>query len=334
MKRKKTVSTSLVSYKKYRFTLKIPEFQISFNTYLFFGLGYLIFISFVIYYFNRPGLISHKYPNQAKVAGESTETNSQINFPKVPVLRNSQPFPEITAESVMVVDVESLSVLLEINSDQKMLPASTTKILTALVSLEFYPLDKVLQVNGNVIDGQRMGLVTGEEITVENLLYGLLIYSANDAAEVLAHNFPGGRDLFVSTMNMKAQELGMENSKFTNPSGLDGDGHYSTARDLIKLSLYAMRIPVISHIVSLKDITVMSVDGKIVHKLRNINQLIGSVDGVIGIKTGWTENAMENLITYIRRDDKELVISVLGSKDRFSDTKKLIDWIYSNYSWD
>jgi D-alanyl-D-alanine carboxypeptidase len=178
-----------------------------------------------------------------------------------------------------------------------------------------------------------MGLINGEKMKVEDLLYGLLVYSANDAAEVLAQNYPGGRDAFVGAMNAKAVELHLENTSFKNPTGLDGNGHVTTARDLIRGASLAMQIPEFARIVGTKQAVVKSENGKIVHRLTNINELLGVVEGVLGVKTGWTENARENLVTYIERDNKKIMIALLGSQDRFGETKELIDWIFANYAW-
>ncbi len=224
-------------------------------------------------------------------------------------------------------------VLFEKNSDAGFLPASTTKILTALIVMDYYSPDTIIEIDNIGVEGQKMGLVKGEEISVENLLYGLLIYSANDAAEVLASNYLGGREVFISAMNEKARNLHLENSLFVNPSGLDDYGHISTARDLVRVAKYAMKNQYFAKIVGTKERLATSVNGEIKHRLVNINELIGEVDGVLGVKTGWTENARENLITYIDRDGNEIIIALLGSQDRFGETKELINWIFENYEW-
>jgi len=178
-----------------------------------------------------------------------------------------------------------------------------------------------------------MGLYLGEQMTFENLLYGLLVYSANDAAETLAQNFPGGYDNFITAMNQKATDLSMTNSYFDNPVGLDTDGQHSTARDLIRASEVAMRNPEFAKVVGTKQITVTDITGKSIYSLKNINELLGVVPGVMGVKTGWTENARENLVTYMDRDGHKIMIALLGSQDRFGETKELIDWIFTNYEW-
>ncbi|MEK7498213.1 MAG: D-alanyl-D-alanine carboxypeptidase family protein [Patescibacteria group bacterium] len=253
---------------------------------------------------------------------------------KLPVLSESVGFPILSAQGVLAYDIDSGVTLYEKNPEKPLLPASTTKIMTALIALDAYPLDKVLIVgSGTLVDGQKMGLVAGSEITVENLLYGLMVYSANDAALTLAQNYEGGEESFIEAMNKKAVELGLKNTHFANPVGLDGDSQRSTARDMVLLSSVAMKNPEFAKIVGTKKIVVQSIDGKYIFPLTNINELLGKVDGVMGVKTGWTEGARENLISYIDRDGKRIMVAVLGSQDRFGETKELIDWIYKNYTW-
>lgn len=256
-------------------------------------------------------------------------------FTPIPVLAQNSSFPIVSAQAALAVDLTSGVYLYEKNPDVSLLPASTTKIVTALTAMEYYPLDKILTVGKVTVVGQKMDLITGEKIKFEDLLYGLLVYSANDAAEVLAENHHGGYEAFVSAMNLKARQLHLDNSKFSNPAGLDdGDGHTTTAHDLIRVSEIAMRNPEFAKIVGTREIVVKSVDGKIVHSLRNINELLGRVPGVEGVKTGWTEGARENLVTYIKRDNRKVMIAILGSQDRFGETRELIDWIFGNYTWE
>lgn len=243
-------------------------------------------------------------------------------------------FPVISAQSVLAVDLDSGKTLYEKNPDLALLPASTTKIVTALVAMGYYPDDAILTVNGIRVDGQKMGLVSGEKIKAKDLINGLLIYSANDAAEVLAANYPGGRDAFIAAMNLKARQLNLTNTNFTNPSGLETANHFSTARDLVRVSKHAMQNDQFAKVVATRESVVKSADGKINHKLANINELIGKVDGVLGVKTGWTENARENLVTYIERDGKRIMIALLASQDRFGETEELIEWIFENYEWE
>lgn len=257
------------------------------------------------------------------------------NFPPVPVLSESAAYPILSAQGVLAVDITSGVPLYEKNSELPLLPASTTKIITALVSLDSYNLDEVLTVpEKSRVDGQKMGLYPGEQMRFENLLYGLLVYSANDAAETLAYDYPGGYDAFINAMNIKASDLAMVNSHFANPVGLDEDDQHSTARDLVRVSEVAMRNPVFAKIVGTKQIQIKDESGKAAYNLKNINELLGNVPGVLGVKTGWTENARENLVTYLERDDHKIMIAILGSQDRFGETKELINWIFDSYKWE
>lgn len=256
------------------------------------------------------------------------------SFPKNPVLKDGLSFPVISAQGAIAADLESGVPLYEKNSNAKLLPASTTKIITALVSLDFYKLDQILVVPKGVgVDGQKMGLYVGEQIKVEDLLKGLLVYSANDAAMTLAINYPGGYEAFVATMNAKAQELSMTNSHFENPVGLDGATQETTAKDLLRASEVAMRNTEFAKIVGMESVSISDATGKTKYSLKNVNELLGNVSGVLGIKTGWTENARENLVTYIERDGHTVVIVLLGSQDRFGETKELINWIFGSYEW-
>lgn len=271
------------------------------------------------------------------------------NFPANPVLKeNSSPlggkqvFPILSAQGALAVDLDSGVSLYEKNPDAVLLPASTTKIVTALVALDTYSLDQVLTVpRGINVDGQKMRLYIGEQMRVEDLLYGLLVYSANDAAMTLAINYPasspsgnlGGYDAFVEAMNEKAKDLSMTNSYFENPVGLDGVAQTTTAKDLLRATEVAMRNPQFAKFVGTKSVSLADATGKVKYNLKNINLLLDEVPGVLGVKTGWTENARENLVTYIERDGRKVVIVLLGSQDRFGETKQLIDWIFDNYEW-
>lgn len=243
--------------------------------------------------------------------------------------------PELSASSIMAIDVDSMVTLSEKNSDQRHFPASTTKIMTAMVALENYSLDQVLTVTAESIkvDGNLIKLVPGEQMTVESLLYGLLVGSGNDAALVLAENFQGGTTDFVVAMNKKAQDWKLENTHFTNPVGFDEEGHFSTARDLARLAIIAIKNPLLAQIVSTPGIVITDVSGQKTHFLKNTNELVGKLAGVHGVKTGWTENAGECLITLTERNGEKVMTVILGSKDRFRETQTLIEWIFQNFTW-
>jgi len=244
------------------------------------------------------------------------------------------PGPEISAGGVVILDVDSGVFLYTRNSEQLLAPASTTKILTALVALDAYQLDDVVTVKTIPSDGQMMGLVSGERITIENLLYGTLIHSGNDAALALAENYPGGVPKFVSAMNEKAKALHLTKSTFTNPVGYDDPNHKMTPLDLSRLARVALDHKTIAKMVAIPEITISDVTHTYFHHLKNVNQLLGKIPGVGGIKTGWTEEAGENLVTLMERNGHRVIIVILQSKDRFGETAKLIDWVFTDYQWE
>jgi D-alanyl-D-alanine carboxypeptidase (penicillin-binding protein 5/6) len=240
---------------------------------------------------------------------------------------------EITATSVVVQDATSGVYLFRRASTMQLSPASTTKILTALVVLDSMGLEDIVTVGTVQNNGQTMGLVSGERITVENLLYGMLILSGNDAGYALANAYPGGFDAFIAAMNKKAQDLHLSMSHFTNPVGYDDPNHYVTAEDLARLADVALENKTFAKMVGIPQITISDVTHTYFHRLSNVNQLLGKIPGVAGIKTGWTEEAGENLVTLIDRGGRKIIIVVLHSQDRFGDTIRLIDWVYGNYDW-
>jgi D-alanyl-D-alanine carboxypeptidase len=243
------------------------------------------------------------------------------------------PGPEVTATGVVVLDIDSGVYLYKRNETVELSPASTTKLLTALVALDNYNLDDVVTIKPMNIDGQVMGLIPGEKITVENLLYGALIYSGNDAAWALSDYYPGGEPKFVDAMNEKAKELHLIHSHFTNPVGFDDPNHKMTPIDLAMLGEAALDNKTIAKMVAIPEITISDVTHTYFHQLRNVNELLGKIPGVGGIKTGWTEEAGENLITLVERNGHRVITVVLHSQDRFGDTSKLIDWVFGNYQW-
>lgn len=251
------------------------------------------------------------------------------------------PAPNITARSVIVIDQASSVMLLGKNEKMALLPASTVKIMTALIALDAYQLTDVLTVKQINDLGQNIKLIEGERLTVQNLLYGLLVSSANDAALVLAQNYPGGTEAFVKQMNQKATQLNLLSTYFANPTGLDSDEEgkplrdysYTTALDLARLVAYALNNPDFAQIVATEKITITDVEGKIKHPLYNLNQLLGKVTGLKGVKTGWTQEAGECFVAYTQRNGQGIISVILDSEDRFGETTKLIDWVFTNYHW-
>lgn len=242
--------------------------------------------------------------------------------------------PNLTAKSVILMDVPSAVVIYAKYPRLILTPASTTKIMTALVVLDYYKLNKVLTVDFVETTGAQMGLTIGDRVTVENLLYGLLINSGNDAATILALKYPGGNEKFIDKMNKKAEQLHLLETHFTNVTGLEAKNHYTTSVSLARLAAIAMQNLEFAKIVGTKVTDVRDETGKKIYHLENVNKLLGVIPGLNGIKTGWTEEAGECLVASAKRNGRELVSVVLGSTDRFGDTKNLLEWGFGNIEWE
>lgn len=245
-----------------------------------------------------------------------------------PYVVNPYP-PTLTAEGSYIVDLETFTPVYARNAKNHFLPASTAKIMTALVAYDIYKTDQILTIDSPLLEGQLMELVPEERITVENLLYGTLVHSGNDAAYALADSY--GLDKFVELMNKKAQDLHMIDSHFSNPAGLDHSNQYTTAYDLALAGRELLKNPYLAKIVSTKEIIISDVDFKNFHTLTNVNRLLGEIQGIGGLKTGYTEESGENLVSlYKRRDGHEFILVILKSLDRFQDTTNAVEWINAN----
>ena len=255
----------------------------------------------------------------------------------VPVpIQYSKQVPELTAESYIVYDVQTPSILTMKNERRRLFPASTTKMMTALVAMENYSLDTIVTITQeDDALGSSMNLHAGEQMTVANLLYGTLVKSGNDAAYALASAHPQGYNGFVLAMNARAQSLGMTSTEYGNVSGVEqGDqSNITTVRDTALLAAEGMKNPLFRQIVQTKRIVIADVSGKSKHDLTSTNELLGAVDGVIGIKTGWTDAAGECLVTYTSRNNHDVITVMLNSADRFGETRQLIDWAFTNFEW-
>lgn len=253
--------------------------------------------------------------------------------PSVPVNQTGVLPSPLSAGAVLVIDVPSNIVIYSKNAEEKFFPASTTKIVTSLVALDHFRLDSVLTVRTVITDGRRMGLVPGEQLTFESLLYGTLVHSAGDAAYAIAENYPGGVKNFVLMMNKKATSLHLKDTHFTNSIGFDDADNYTTAVDLAKITKVALKNKAFAKIVSTKSITVSDLTYTYFHELRNVNELLGRVAGVSGIKTGFTQTAGEILVSEVKKNDREVLFVVLKSENRFGETEKLINWVFDNITW-
>lgn len=286
---------------------------------------YFLFLFFSLIFLFYPG-DSPYYNILAYNQNSFIQKNDTDSFNIAPIpFTKSNVQPEITAEGVYIVDLPSFTPIYERNPHMQLFPASTTKIITALVAYDIYKPDQVITVKRVLTEGQVMGLFEGERITVENLLYGTLIHSGNDAAFALADAY--GMEEFMKLMNQKTQELGMKNSHFDNPTGLDSPSQISSPYDLALAGRALLKNPYLKKMVSIKEITISDIDYKIFHPLSNVNKLLGEVQGLGGLKTGYTENAGENLVSFYKSGEHEFIIVILKSLDRFEDTRTIIRWI-------
>lgn len=237
----------------------------------------------------------------------------------------------VSAKAFVLIDPISGRVLLEKNSQEKRAMASTTKIMTAIIALEKGNLNSQIKVSPRAasIGGSSFYLKSGETLTLENMLYGLLLPSGNDAAVAIAEHIGGTEETFVQMMNQKALELGALNTHFTNPHGLDDYKHYTTAKDLAVIAKYAWQHTKFRKIVQTKTKEIK--DGDYTRQIFSTNRLLWQFDGADGIKTGCTGNAGKCLVATAYRNGFRLISIVLGSLDHFEDSQKILDYGFNNY---
>lgn len=243
------------------------------------------------------------------------------------VLLLTLPVSAISAEKAILVDGTTNRVLFEKNADSRSLIASTTKIMTALVVCEqCNVLDRMSIPKEAVgIEGSSMYLREGEILSVQELLYGLMLHSGNDAAVALAIYCGGTVEGFSELMNDKARALGLYNTHFENPNGLDSPGHYSTAEDLATLTAYAMKNPIFAKTVSAKSVSFGD------RSLRNHNKLLWRLEGADGVKTGYTKAAGRILVSSVLRDGRRLIAVTINDGNDWEDHIKLHNDGFSNY---
>ena len=263
------------------------------------------------------------------------EDNEEINVNEViETSKNVESTPNINSQVALIYDRTGKKILFEKNGKKQFKMASTTKIMTATVVLENAKLDDVVTIENKAAwtGGSRLGLKKDDKITVHDLLYGLLLVSGNDVAVALAIHVGGSVEGFAEMMNNKAKELGLTNTHFVTPHGLDEDEHYTTAEELAKMADYAMGIPKFKEIVNTKTYTVRINNNP--KTLTNTNELLGSLSGVYGIKTGFTNGAGRCLVTGCKRGNLDIITVVLGAdtkKMRTSDSIKLIEYAFKNF---
>ena len=240
----------------------------------------------------------------------------------------------INSRAAIVYDRNSGSIIYGKNENEKRKMASTTKIMTAIVVLENSNLDEIIKVSSKAAGtgGSRLGLHTNDTISVRNLLYGLLLCSGNDAAVALAEHVGNSLPEFANMMNKKSAELGLTSTNFVTPHGLDDENHYTTAYELAKITNYALNNKIFRNFVATKNHTITI--NNYPKTLSNTNELLGNLDGVYGVKTGFTNGANRCLVTSVKRGNMDLICIVLGAdtkKDRTQDSIKLIEYAFKNF---
>ena len=251
--------------------------------------------------------------------------------PAPQILLQDPQLPKVSAESWIVYDLASDTVLARWNANVRRSMASVTKVMTAMVALDHVSPDEVVTIP-DLATGPRgsvAGLVAGEHWTVAELLTAMLVRSGNDAAIALAWHVGGGSiDAFVAMMNEKAAELGLHDTHFANPNGLDNEEHYSTATDLLAMTKASLDYPDIVRIASTETVTMAPDPSGRSREWTNTNALLGAYPGVVGLKTGDTPWADKVLLAVARRGSTTILTVVMQSDDHFADTRELLDWAF------
>ncbi len=292
---------------------------------------FIIFLILIISLFWLPTFSYWKiYPKNSFLTKNDRLLN--FNFPDTPTIKLANS-PLLSTNTYILVDVATNKILTSKNIDQKIYPASTTKLATAITALNLYPLDEIVTVDSAYNEGKIMDLQVNEKITVKSLVQALLVYSANDSAYNLAKHYQGGISGFVDQMNLLMSKYNLNHTHFTNFDGIHNDNHYSTVYDLSQLGRLAIKNQIVRDVVKNKNLTVTDVTGNIKHEITSTNELLGVVPEIIGLKTGWTPEAKGCFIGLIDINGHEVISVVADSDDRFTDTKLLINWLKQNVFW-
>ncbi|HVZ67238.1 MAG TPA: D-alanyl-D-alanine carboxypeptidase family protein [Patescibacteria group bacterium] len=272
-----------------------------------------------------PKILTKTFPGILGAEAESEYWKPNIDS----VLDNGTKKPNLSAEAAIAYDVTTNTLLYERNIKTRLPIASLTKIMTATIALETMKLNDVLTVSKSAaeIGEDSMGLKEGDKLTLEDLLFGLVLKSGNDAGEVIAQDSPLGRDNFVYTMNKKAEDLGLTNTHFTNPTGLEGDGkQYSSAVDLLVMTRYALLDPDFTRIAATVEYEIPQTSDHSYYYLSNETNLLTSYPGVKGVKTGYTPEAGLCLVTFLDFKGHKIIAVLLNAQNRRQEMKDLLDY--------
>ncbi|MCL5003720.1 MAG: D-alanyl-D-alanine carboxypeptidase [Patescibacteria group bacterium] len=326
-----------------RFKKSLQRKEITFTTVLRFLSLAVIF--FNIFFTGTAAPSASKSSEGGSVLSQTVTAAPPLEIVKPVRISESQDFTSLLGKAALVEDATSSAVLYEKNADEKLPPASLTKMMTALLTFKNADLSREVAVSPECTDpvnlgasALRIGLKAGQRFTVRSLLYALLLPSAADAACVLSENtMPQATTSaqFVTFMNGEAKTLGLSDTHFGNPSGVDdsNDDNYSTARDLLKLTRTDLAYPEFRRITETPQETITAVGGAQSFSLITTNELLPLNIGFDGIKTGYTDKALGCLAFLYNRDGHEIIGVVLGSSDRFADARNLVDWVFRSYLW-
>lgn len=293
----------------------------------------IVLLGVVIFHFklydNQKFIIQSPLPDFLTIPKNSQASTLNIWLPQVPEQAGKGSGLKITGKSVLAYDLTSKKTLYANNPREKLPFASLTKIMTAIIALENPKKDdKYLVRKYDLVGEDSMGLDSGEVLSLKELLYGLILHSGNDAAEVIAGNYKEGKAGFVEAMNNKAKSLGLKDTNFTNPSGLEGDGNqYTTAYDLLIMTNYALsNFSLFREIAQTFSYTIPQTQTHKEFIIENETNLITSYPGVKGVKTGFTYEAGFCLVTYLEYKDHKIIVILLNSENRRDEMKQLLDY--------
>lgn len=278
-------------------------------------------------------LISFLVNWQTLEPAKKTLSDTPVSTEQIIKLDSSR--PAIQGKSALVADLNSDTILYQKNSLKAFPIASLTKLMTALIIIQEHQLDEIVQIDtkSTQVGGSVIGLQSNQKITIEDLLKGLLIQSGNDAAIALAINNSSTVEAFVQKMNKAALDLNLQNTSFANPMGFDDSENFSTAQDLYTLAKKIYDYPEIQKIVNTKSETIYSTDKKISHNLNSTNLILNNYLNIGGLKTGTTSQAGGCFIGITKNTKNPKIAIILGSNDRFLDTKVMLDWAQNTYKY-
>lgn len=286
------------------------------------------------FYLQKKGYFYHEPSYDVTLFSSFEQPIFEATSSAEPQLTIDQLTDVVTAEAYFVIDNTTQTILLEKNPQLALSPASTTKLMTVFTALKNYDLDRVIAVSTmSAVDNDGARLYPLEQVKVRDLAAAALVSSANDAAYALADDFGNGYSSFIDQMNLNAQQLNLTNTHFANAVGYDDPDNLSTAHDLAVLTMRVFQEKPIAEWLSLKNYVVENTNGTNRHFLFSTNELLGGEEGVIAGKTGTTPLAKEVLVTISEINDHQYIAVVMGSEDRYQDTKLLLNWLKNNVQW-